>query len=95
MSEVEDGQAIRAGCCRISAVAYGLLDLCGGENISVVVERVLLAYLSDKSRGVGVRGVGNWLCELSAEMCGYFLWVSVGCVVKNYGLVGVLESAFS
>ena len=24
---------------------------------------------------LGVRGVGNWLCELSAEMCGYFLWV--------------------
>ena len=92
---MEDGQAVWAGCCGISAVVYGLLDLCGGESVSVAVEWVLLAYLSDKSRGVGVRGVGNWLRELSAEMCGYFLRVSVGCVVKNYGLVGVSESAFS
>ena len=95
VSEVEDGKAVRAGCCGVFAVAYGPFDLSGGESVSVVVKWVLLAYLSDKSRGVGVRCVGNWLGELSAEMGGYFLWVGVGCVVEGYRLVGVLVSAFT
>ena len=95
VSEVEDGKAVRAGCCGVLAVAYGPFDLCGGENVSAVVKWVLLTYLSDKYWGVWVRGVGKWSGELSAEMCGYFLWVGVGCVVKSYRLVGVLVSAFS
>ena len=51
MSEVEDGKAVRAGCCGISAVAYDLFDLSGAENVCVMVKWVLFAYLSDKSRG--------------------------------------------
>ena len=95
LTEVEDGKAVWAGCCGVFAVAYGPFDLCGGEGVRVVIKWVLLAYLSDKSRGVGVRCVGNWSGELSAEMGGYFLWVGVGCVVEGYRLVGVLVSAFT
>ena len=75
VSEVEDGKAVRAGCCGVLAVAYGPFDLCGGESVRVAVKWVL--------PGLRVWGTGrvNYLQKWVAIFCGLVwvvLWVDIG-----------------
>ena len=94
MTEVKDGQLIRAGGCRVAAIFNGVLDLGGGEGVSVVVERVLPADSFECSAHSSGGSEGNGSGELVAELSGDDLGFGVDLVVEMDGLVWILVGAF-
>ena len=93
MTEVEDGEVIRTGGCRVAAIFNGVLDLGGGEGICAMVEWVLSSYLFEGASRFWTGAVGDWSGELVAEVGGDDLGFGVDLIVEVDGLVGVLVGA--
>ena len=94
VTKVKNGEVVWTGGCRVVAIFDGVLDLGGGEGVSVVVERVLPADSFECSAHSSGGSEGNGSGELVAELSGDDLGFGVDLVVEVDGLVWVLVGAF-
>ena len=95
MMEVEDGETIWVGGCEVAAVLYGLFDLCWREDVCVMIEWVLFAYVFEDESCLWVCMMGDWSSELIAAVSCYCLWFCVCMAMEGDWLVRILMWAFS